>query len=232
MCNNYPAANLIIPAPPPKRSTLEISGCKWGTYQRQVQKIWAFFFICTSTQYRSCRHHGTRTLHPPGRLLQRDLRVPIQIGICHKAGPWTEDCRQWYHPEGTINPPSWPAVYFKNDSAQGGQYKRGSTMLWRAHKNLPKLRLSIQYFFRHIIKIEQRYVPHVFAFVEWLKPSQPFPSYQDLDMHVFQTTCFPASKDSIIPVHRMYSGVGIQKLNTENTCSAFHLSRKIKITDH
>ncbi|KAL1928572.1 hypothetical protein VTP01DRAFT_2928 [Rhizomucor pusillus] len=94
------------------------------------------------------------------------------------------------------------------------------------------LRLSIQYFFRHIIKIEQRYVPHVFAFVEWLKPSQPFPSYQDLDMHVFQTTCFPASKDSIIPVHRMYSGVGIQKLNTENTCSAFHLSRKIKITDH
>ncbi|KAL1932990.1 hypothetical protein VTP01DRAFT_8668 [Rhizomucor pusillus] len=75
----------------------------------------------------------------------------------------------------------------------------------------------ILYFFRHAIKLGERYVPHHSAFVEWLLPyPQTVPFLQKLDMHAFRSTCAPLSKDSILPVHRLYSGAAVQDLKIDN----------------
>ncbi|KAL1925867.1 hypothetical protein VTP01DRAFT_7278 [Rhizomucor pusillus] len=73
------------------------------------------------------------------------------------------------------------------------------------------------YFFRHTIKLGERYVPKHFAFVEWLFPyPQIVPSLQKLNLHAFGSTCAPLSKESILPVHRLYSGVAVQDLKIDN----------------
>ncbi|KAL1931078.1 hypothetical protein VTP01DRAFT_10215 [Rhizomucor pusillus] len=75
----------------------------------------------------------------------------------------------------------------------------------------------ILYFLRHTIKLGERYVLQHFAFVKWLLPySQIVPFLQKLNVHAFRSTCAPLSKESILPVHRFYSGVVVQDLKIDN----------------
>jgi hypothetical protein len=93
---------------------------------------------------------------------------------------------------------------------------------------------QVLYFFQHILPVKDAkddivQLVHTFALVQWFESyGQEFPSYKKRGLEVWRNRFLPLDKNSILPVSRIYSPVGLMKwLPEENLNVVIPLSRKI-----
>ncbi|KAG1434555.1 hypothetical protein G6F56_014270 [Rhizopus delemar] len=88
---------------------------------------------------------------------------------------------------------------------------------------------QIQFFFCHLVKVENEEVLHTFAFVKWFKPSgQNFANHRLYGMDVWSGDFDTINHECILPVHRINGPVGIKEwLPLERLNVIIPLPRKV-----
>lgn len=88
---------------------------------------------------------------------------------------------------------------------------------------------QIQFFFCHLVRVENEEVLHTFAFVKWFKPSgQNFANHRLYGMDVWSGDFDPINHECILPVHRINGPVGIKEwLPLERLNVIIPLPRKV-----
>ncbi|KAL1936650.1 hypothetical protein VTP01DRAFT_784 [Rhizomucor pusillus] len=73
------------------------------------------------------------------------------------------------------------------------------------------------------------YFKHIFAFVQYYQPSQHhWGRYEAIDVSIYNMQPAPLSKACIVPVHRLYSTVGVFPLKIDNCAAFVFLPRKVQ----
>lgn len=119
----------------------------------------------------------------------------------------------------------------KEATAERGSYIRAIPSFNSTNSFIPG---QIQYFFQHKVLLRDddgatQEMVHTFAFVMWFIPySQVFPGFQEYDLEVWRNDFMPISCASIVPIHRIYSPVGVMKwLPLENLIVVIPCQRKV-----